>query len=452
MRKGDIIEIDIQDFEFPGTGIGYIDGVKVKVEKALKGQKVKAQIKKKNKERIIAKAIEIIERGDYEVEPICNHFNRCGGCSFQTIPYTQQVQMKGKEVQNILKSQDIWIKEFQGVEGSPQNQCYRNKMEYTFGDEAKGEKAALGMHKRGSFMDIVTTDECKLVHNDFNTILSSVLKFFSNNNYPFYNKKTHIGLQRNLIIRKGERTGEILVNIVTSSQMAFDKEQFVDILSKQELEGEIVGIVHTINDNVADFVYCDKLEILWGRDHYFEEILGLRFKVSPFSFFQTNTLAAEKLYATVLEYIDDLDNKIVFDLYSGTGTIGQAAALKAQKVYGIELVEEAVEAANENAKLNGLDNCTFIAGDVFEQLEKIKEKPDLIILDPPRVGVNPKALNKILDYHVQHMIYVSCNPKSLAENLVVMQNAGYTVEKVKVFDNFPHTGHIETIVKLLKRI
>lgn len=451
MKKGDIIEVDIKEFEFPGTGIGYIDGIKVKVEKALEGQRVKARIIKKNKERIIAKRIEVVRNADYETEPECAHFGNCGGCFFQTVPYELQVIRKGKDVQKILKENGIWVKEFQGIEGSPENYGYRNKMEYTFGDEEKNGKMALGMHKKGSFMNIVTTDDCKLVHNDFNRILKTVLAFFCEKEYPFYNKKTHRGLQRNLIIRRGEKTKELLINIVTTSQMEFDKAGLVTGLLGLDLEGKIEGIVHTINDNVSDFVYCDELSVIWGRDHYFEELLGLKFKVSPFSFFQTNTLGAEKLYAKVLEYIGEDAHKRIFDLYSGTGTIGQIAALKAGEVIGIELVEEAVEAANENAKLNGLDNCTFIAGDVLEQLEKIKVKPDLIIMDPPRVGVSPKALNKILSYGVKQMIYVSCNPKSLAENLTVLQDAGYTVEKVKVFDNFPHTGHVE-LVALMSRV
>lgn len=450
MKKGEIIEVTIEEFEYPNTGIGYIDGIKVKVEKALKGQKVKAQIKKKNQKRIIAKIKEVVERADYEIGPLCTHFGECGGCSLQTIPYVQQVIMKGKEVQRLLKANDIFVKEFQGVEGSPSSSCYRNKMEYTFGDESKGGKPALGMHKKGSFMNIVTTNQCHLVQEDFNIIVTSALEYFNTQEYPFYNKKTHEGLQRNLIIRRGERTEELLINIVTTSQKDFDKEHFVEMLLNLPLKGKIVGIVHTINDNVSDFVYCDAFEVLWGRDHYFEELLGLKFKVTAFSFFQTNTAAAEKLYATVLEYLQDIKGKTVFDLYCGTGTIAQIAALKAGKVVGIEIVEEAVGAANENAKLNELDNCTFVAGDVLKELDSLEDKPDVIIMDPPRVGVNPKALSKIIDYNVKHIVYVSCNPKSLVENLKDLQEAGYTIEKVKVLDNFPHTGHVEAVTLLTK--
>ena len=451
MKRGDIIEVYIEDFIFPSTGIGYYNDKLVKVEKALKGQTVNARVKKKNSERIIAKTDEVIKKADYEVDDVCVHFNNCGGCSFQTIPYELQVEMKGNYVKDIFNQNNIEVKQFDTVERSPKDLAYRNKMEFTFGDEVMNGPMTLGMHKRGSFMTIVTTDQCRIVNDDFNKILRGTIDYFTALETPFYHKKRAEGLLRNLIVRKGEKTGEIIVNLVTTSQLEYDKAAFCDMLKAIELEGKIVGIVNTINDNVADFVYCDRLDILWGQDYFYEEVLDLKFKISPFSFFQTNTLATEKLYTTVLDYIDDLDDKLVFDLYSGTGSIGQIAALKADKVIGIEIVEEAVEAAKVNAKLNSLDNCEFMAGDVLKVIDEVKEKPDIIIIDPPRMGVHVKALKKIIDFNCKHMIYVSCNPKTLGENLVELTEAGYTVEKVKVFDNFPHTGHIETVVKLVKK-
>ena len=216
------------------------------------------------------------------------------------------------------------------------------------------------------------------------------------------------------------------------------------------MNNTIVGILHTVNDNVADFVYCEKLHIIWGRDYYMEKIMTLKFKVSAFSFFQTNILAVEKLYTEALSLIKDLDGKTVYDLYCGTGTITQTLALRAKKVIGVEIVEEAVEAARENAKMNGLNNCEFIAGDVLAVLDQLPEKPDVIILDPPRVGVHPKALEKLLNYRVNQIIYISCNPKTLAENLSFMQYYGYQTVSVKAFDNFPNTRHIECVVLLNK--
>lgn len=381
---------------------------------------------------------------------ICKHNEYCGGCIYQEMPYQEQIILKGKEVLRLLDEKKVMYDRYLGIEGSPKQKAYRNKMEYTFGDEIKEGEMTLGMHKKGRFMSIVTVDECQLVDGDFNTILRAALDFCKEKEYAFYHKKSHKGLMRNLIIRKGEHTGELLVNIVTTSQQEFDENGFVDTLNNLELTNKLVGILHTINDNVADFVYCDRIKTLWGQDYYTEEIMGLRFKVSAFSFFQTNVLAIEKLYTEAISLIKDLDGKTVFDLYCGTGTITQILALRAKKAIGVEIVEEAVEAAKENAKLNGLDNCEFIAGDVFEVLNKLEEIPDVIVLDPPRVGIHPKALEKIVSYGVKQIVYISCNPKSLADNLSFMQFHGYQVKSVKAFDNFPNTKHIECVCLIEK--
>lgn len=382
---------------------------------------------------------------------ICRHNESCGGCIYQEFPYQEQVILKGKEVLRLLEEKKILYEKYLGIEGSPRQTAYRNKMEYTFGDEIKDGEMTLGMHKKGRFMSIVTVDECQLVDPDFNLILSATLEFCKEKGYEYYHKKSHLGLMRNLIIRKGERTGELLINAVTTSQKKFDEEEFAGMIRALSLQNKVVGILHTINDHVADFVYCDKLNIIWGRDYYMEEIMTLKFKVSAFSFFQTNILAVEKLYTEALSLIKDLDGKTVFDLYCGTGTITQTLALRAKKVIGVELVEEAVEAARENARLNGLSNCEFIAGDVLEVLDRLDEKPDVIVLDPPRVGVHPKALEKILNYGVKQIIYISCNPKSLVENLSFMQYYGYKTVKVKAYDNFPNTKHIETVALIEMR-
>lgn len=381
---------------------------------------------------------------------ICRHNENCGGCIYQGMPYQEQIILKGKEVLRLLDERKINYDKYLGIEGSPKRTAYRNKMEYTFGDEIKDGEMTLGMHKKGRFMSIVTVDDCQLVDPDFNVILKAVLNFCREKGYEHYHKKSHLGLMRNLIIRKGEHTGELLINAVTTSQKKFDGEAFADMLSALPVQNTIVGILHTINDRVADFVYCDKLHVIRGRDYYMEEIMTLKFKVSAFSFFQTNILAVEKLYTEALSLIKDVDGKTVFDLYCGTGTITQTLALRAKKAIGVELVEEAVEAARENARMNGLDNCEFIAGDVLEVLDRLEDKPDVIVLDPPRVGVHPKAFEKILNYGVNQIIYISCNPKTLVENLSFAQNYGYKTVSVKAFDNFPNTKHIETVVLLEK--
>lgn len=381
----------------------------------------------------------------------CIHDEYCGGCIYQDLTYDEQIKTKEKQVRDLLDLRKINFEDISSITGSEDIYAYRNKMEYTFGDQVKGGKMTLGMHQKGKFMSIITVDKCQIVDQDFNVILWAVLDFCNENGYVQYNKKSHEGLMRNLIIRKGVKTKELLVNLVTTSQHNFDEEKFVSMLQGLKLENEIVGILHTLNDGLADAVICDKLNILYGRDYYMEEIMGLKFKVSAFSFFQTNPKAVERLYQEALELIDDFDGKIAYDLFCGTGTISQALALKAKKVIGVELVEEAVESAKENAKLNSLENCEFIAGDVFQILESTEiEKPDVIVVDPPRVGIQKKALDKIISYGVDQILYISCNPKTLAENLEVMQERGYEVKKVKIYDNFPFTKHVETVALLSK--
>lgn len=382
---------------------------------------------------------------------ICKHKELCGGCIHQGKPYEQQLEEKGNDVSMLISKKEIKVGEYLGIQGSPAQYRYRNKMEYTFGDTVKDGPLCLGMHRKKHFMSIVTVDECQLVPEDFNRILSAVLGFCQEKGYSFYHKKSHEGLLRHLIIRYGVRTGELLVNIVTSSQGEFDDKGFTEMITALELDNRVVGVLRTINDRLADAVYCEELKVLWGRDYYMEKIMGLDFKVSAFSFFQTNVEAAERLYTEAIDIIDDFEDKNVFDLYCGTGTITQALALKAKTVTGVELVSEAVEAAKENAKLNGLDNCSFIAGDVFEVLEKLEQKPDVIVVDPPRVGIQPKALDKILGYGVKQIVYISCNPKSLTDNLMYIQGNGYEVKKIKAFDNFPMTKHVETVVLMSRK-
>ena len=336
------------------------------------------------------------------------------------------------------------------IEGCPSQYRYRNKMEYTFGDLEKGGPLTCGMHRKGNFMSIITVDSCQLVDEDFNRILSAAVEHARRMGYSFYNKKSHKGLLRNLIIRKGMRTGQLLVNIVTSSEEGFDEEAFAKAVLDLKLDNKVVGILRTFNDSLADAVINQAGRILWGSDHYEEKLCGLKFNVSAFSFFQTNVEAAERLYLEALALIDRIDGKKVFDLYCGTGTISQIMALKAKEVIGIELVQEAAEAAAKNAALNGLDNCRFVAGDVFDVLSTIDDKPDVIVVDPPRAGIQQKALDKILGYGVEQILYISCNPKTLMDNLRYMEYCGYRCDYLKPFDNFPFTKHTETVVLLSK--
>ena len=317
------------------------------------------------------------------------------------------------------------------------------------------------MHKRGSFYDIVDVPECQIVDADFRKVLSVTLAYFQKESISYYHKLRHTGYLRHLLVRKAVKTGEILVDLVTTTEIENEVllDGWKDALTAETYEGTLTGVLHTRNDNVADTICNEGTDILFGKDYFYEELLGLRFKITPFSFFQTNSLGAEVLYQTAREFIGDAlpsgtdadvaeHGKIVFDLYSGTGTIAQMLAPVAKKVIGVEIIPEAVEAAKENAALNDLHNCEFIAGDVLKVIDDIEERPDYIVLDPPRDGIHPKALEKIIRYGVPQMVYISCKPTSLARDLEVLQARGYEVQKVCCVDMFPNTGHIETIVAL----
>ena len=354
---------------------------------------------------------------------ICKHNDFCGGCIYQGMDYGQQLRIKEDEVLRLMAEKGVAAGKADPIEGCPSQYRYRNKMEYTFGDFEKGGPLACGMHRKGNFMSITTVDSCQLVDEDFNRILSAAVEHARRMGYSFYNKKSHKGLLRNLIIRKGVRTGQLLVNIVTSSEEGFDDEAFAKTVLDLKLDNKVVGILRTFNDSLADAVINQAGRILWGSDHYEEKLCGLKFNVSAFSFFQTNVEAAERLYL----------------------------ALKAKEVIGIELVQEAAEAAAKNAALNGLDNCRFVAGDVFDVLSTIDDKPDVIVVDPPRAGIQQKALDKILGYGVEQILYISCNPKTLMDNLRYMEYCGYRCDYLKPFDNFPFTKHVETVV-LMSRV
>ncbi|WP_040328557.1 23S rRNA (uracil(1939)-C(5))-methyltransferase RlmD [Clostridium ihumii] len=451
MRKRKEYEFLIETTEFPGKGVAFYEGEKVTVKNTLPGQKVKARVTKKSSQSgVQAKLIEVLEDVDYKIEPHCNISHQCGGCSNAYLDYKTQLDFKVDQVKRLLDEGNIQGYEFLGIEESPEVFEYRNKMEFTFGDMEKGGELTLGMHVKNRSFSIITVDNCKIVDGDFRKILTATLEHFRKTDLPYYKVMKHEGYLRNLVVRKAINTGEILVNLVTTTQVNYDLTKFIEEITALNLNGKIAGIIHTLNDSLSDVVQADEVKTLYGREYIIEDLLGLKFKINPFAFFQTNTKGAEKLYSMVRDFMGNSDNKVVFDLYCGTGTIGQIVAPKAKKVVGIELIEEAVEAAKENAKLNNLENCQFIAGDVAKVIQNVKDKPDIIILDPPRAGVHPVALDYVIKFNAKEIIYVSCNPKSLVTDLQVLTKAGYKIEKIKLKDMFPHTPHVETVCRLYK--
>ena len=456
MKKGQVVEGIVKEIQFPNKGMVEVEGEerKVIIKNVLPGQKVRASVNKIRKGKAEGRLLEVLEKSQEEIESACPHFQDCGGCTYQNLPYEKQLELKASQVKALLDPV-CESYEFEGIKASPCQFGYRNKMEFSFGDEYKDGPLALGMHKRGSFYDIVTVKDCQIVDEDFRKILEAVLEFYQQQGAKYYHKLSHQGYLRHLLVRKAVKTEEILIDLVTTTQTEFcggeETDQLTELsalLQSLNLKGKIAGILHTQNDSLADVVQNDHTDILSGQDYFFEELLGLKFRISPFSFFQTNSLGAEVLYDTVRSYVGETKDKTIFDLYSGTGTIAQMLAPVAKHVIGIEIVEEAVEAAKENAKLNGLDNCTFIAGDVLKAIDLVEEKPDFIVLDPPRDGIHPKALEKIIHFGVEQMVYISCKPTSLARDLEILQAHGYVPEKVCCVDMFPGTVHVETVVLL----
>lgn len=491
MKKGQVIEGIVQRVDFPNKGIVACEEGTCVVKNALPGQKVKCAVNKVRKGKAEGRLLEVTEASPLETGSPCPHFGSCGGCTYISLPYEEQLRIKEEQVRKLLDS--VLCRQgdyqFEGIKASPVCFGYRNKMEFSFGDEWKDGPLSLGMHKRGSFYDVVSVTDCQIVDEDYRKILRCVREYFTalqeqGIDVKFYHRLRHIGYLRHLLVRKAAKTGEILIALVTTTQLPeqvqkdaeeslpteekalFTEAQILDgmkqALLSLSLDGRIVGILHTKNDAVADVVKSDETNILYGQDYFYEELLGLKFKISQFSFFQTNSRGAEVLYQTAREYISGYiqssdgvvagktPDKVVFDLYSGTGTIAQLMAPVAKKVIGVEIVEEAVEAARKNTELNGLHNCEFIAGDVLKVLDTIEEKPDIIILDPPRDGIHPKALDKIIRYGVDHILYISCKPTSLVRDLEVFLDRGYRVDRAVAVDQFPWTANVETVCLLSK--
>ena len=470
MKKGDTFVGYVTKYDFPNVGhVNVSEGEEIfdiKIKNAIIGQKVRGTVNKKKHGLLEARLEEVIERSPLETANPCPHFKECGGCTYQTFPYEEQLKIKEKQIVDMLKKSlgenALDVEEaYEGILGSPEKKEYRNKMEFSFGDEYKDGPLALGMHKRGSTYDVVNTFECRIVDEDFRQILRTTFDYFTRLNLPYYHKMRHEGVLRHLCVRKGRKSGEILVFLVTSSQwnLTYSEGEWNGILDnwKNELlsintKGKYAGILHIKNDSLADAVIDEGSTILYGRDYFEEELLGLKFKISPFSFFQNNSLAAEILYSKVKEYLlTGIEGKpVVYDLYTGTGTIAQLVSEATSKTIGVEIVEEAVEAAKISAERNNIHNCEFIAGDVLKCLEGIETLPDYIILDPPRDGINPKALEIILGYGVKRIVYVSCKPSSLARDISAFYEKEYKLKKMCLTDLFPSTYHCETVVLLEK--
>lgn len=456
MKKGDIISIKIEGINERGKSYGIIDNNRVFVNiNAAKDQIVEGRLNKTRKKRYELNDCKIIDYANRKNQIYQELERQCGGCNFQYYTYEEQLYLKKENIKRLLDQCIKYEYEFQEPIQSVEKQGYRNKMEFSFGNEYLDGPTILGLHKQNSFHDIVNVSGCKLMDANFDMIYNKVDEISKKFGLNFYHRLKHVGYLRNLVIRKGKN--DILVNLVTTSDI--DKKIEKDYMEEMKKEllnlplkdgYKITGILHTLNDGLQDMVVSEKENILYGKRDICEEVFDLKFEISPYSFFQTNKKTVEKLYSKVIEYIGQKKDRVVFDLFSGTGTIGQIVSKNCKKVIGIEIVEEAVEKAKANCVLNNIQNCEFIAGDVFSRLENL-ENPDLLILDPPRGGVGEKTVKKIVEFYpTDEIIYVSCNPRTLCTDLKQFQEYGYTVKKACIVDMFPFTNHVETVVLMSK--
>ena len=455
MKKRATKDIKISQMKYPNISIGFDENDrKVEFKGGLLGQTVRIKTGKKNKERIKGKYIELLEESKLEnARDYCPQSVICGGCAYQKVPYETELMLKHGMIKDLFNENGIKYENDISINRSPMTRGYRNKMEYTFGDSVKGGPLVLGLHRKRRFYEIVDCLDCNIVDRDFNTIREKVQEYFREKETDFYHKMSKEGLLRHLVVRKAMHTGQIMVILVTTSENTLDETRlrlFLHMLLDIDLDGRIFSVYHVLNDSVADAVIPEKIKLIYGKEYITEEMMGLKFRISPFSFFQPNVFTAEKLYQKAFELAEIDKTMDVLDLYSGTGTITQLMSSVANSATGIEIIEEAVEKAKENAELNGLRNVNFLCGDVLEEIEKVGNKYDVVVLDPPRAGISPASLEKILNIECKKFVYISCNPKTQMENLKTFIDRGFEIKDYEIYDQFPNSRHLETIALLEK--
>jgi 23S rRNA (uracil1939-C5)-methyltransferase len=455
-------EITITDIAAEGKSIARIDEMVVFVQGAIPGDVVDLQITRKRKSYWEGRIIRFVKYSDLRVEPFCSHFGTCGGCKWQHLPYENQLKYKEKQVLDAMRRIGrLEIAEICPIMGSEHTKFYRNKLEFTFsnhrwlsGAEAKSEEVienrnGLGFHIPGRFDRVVDVEKCYLQPEPSNTIRDTVRDFALTHGCSFYDHTTNEGLLRNLIVRTST-TGEVMVLLSVQYDEPVIYEMLDDLYKK--VEG-ITSLMYVVNPKKNETLYDQDIKLFKGRDHIIEEMDGLKFRIGPKSFFQTNSIQALQLYRKTKEFAGLTGTETVYDLYTGTGTIANYIASSARKVVGIESVPEAIEDAKRNAQINEINNTVFYAGDMKELFtgDFIHENgaPDVIITDPPRAGMHENVIEVILTAAPDRIVYVSCNPATQARDVMLLSEM-YSVLKCQPVDMFPHTHHIENIL-LLKR-
>ena len=460
-------KVTITDVAAEGKAVAKVNELVIFVPYVVPGDVVDLQVKRKKNHYAEAVAVKFHEKSPLRTEPFCSHFGVCGGCKWQCLSYEEQLKYKQKQVfDNLTRIGKVELPEFRPILGSERTRFYRNKLEFTFSnkrwlteEEVKqdvkyDQMNAVGFHIPGAFDKVLAIEKCWLQDDISNQIRNAVRDYAYAHNFPFFDLRTQEGLLRNIMIRTSS-TGELMVVLqckVTDDEGRRKMEEILQFMA--DSFPQITSLMYVINNKCNDTIGDLDVEVFKGNDHIFEEMEGLRFKVGPKSFYQTNSEQAYNLYKVAREFAGLTGNELVYDLYTGTGTIANFVARQARKVVGIEYVPEAIEDAKVNSALNGIDNTLFYAGDMKDILTNdfIAEhgRPDVIITDPPRAGMHNDVIDVILAAEPKRIVYVSCNPATQARDLQLLDGK-YKVTAVQPVDMFPHTHHVENVVQLERR-
>jgi 23S rRNA (uracil1939-C5)-methyltransferase len=450
IKKSDQLELEIKSLAYGGKGVSRRDGFVIFVDGAVPGDVVLAEVTKAKPAYAEARTVEVLNPSAERIAPRCRHFGTCGGCSWQTIDYKVQLAYKQQQVGECFER----IGGLTGFEqddplGAEPLWRYRNKVEFSFADGKDG--IDLGFHLPGQWRHVLNIEECLLHSETTNKIRNHVRAYADGSGLQTWDQRSGKGFWRHLVLREGANTGEIQVNLVTGPGSLPDSEQFVE--GMRDRFPETVSLIHSINDTKASTASGYPFTVLAGRDHFFEELCGMKLKVPPSSFLQTNTRMAARLYQRALDYAALEGDERVFDLYSGIGSIALLLARSCREVWGVEIGAEAVALAEENASLNEIHNAVFTSGKVRSVLKSADpaNRPDVVVLDPPRAGAGKKELQRVIELDPMRIVYVSCNPATLAGNATQLTEGGYRLVKAGAVDMFPHTPHIE-VVSLFNKV
>jgi 23S rRNA (uracil1939-C5)-methyltransferase len=446
LHRGQEIDLTVDGLAFGGRGVARHGELVVFVSRALPGDRVRARITKLKRRHAEAFAVEVLEAGPGRVAPRCSHFGVCGGCAWQDLDYAEQVRHKAAQVDDALLRLGRLEIELEPIVPAAQQYAYRNKLEYSW--SAGPDGASLGFHRAGRWDELVPVETCHIASPAGNDVRRAFERWARDAGLVAYDGRTGGGYLRHLVVREGAHTGQLLAMLVTAPGPVPDPERL-----RALMPAAVVGAVHAENAGVGEATAGLEPKPLFGADRYEEVVGGLRLSVTAGAFMQTNTVMSERLYELAIGYAGLSEADVAWDLYCGAGAIGLLAAARAGRVYGIEIAEESVARARENAQRNGIANIEFVAGDVAKSVAPLLERaprPDVVFVDPPRAGLTPKAVKRLLELAPERIVYVSCNPTTLAPNARSLVDAGYALERARPVDMFPHTPHIECVA-LLRR-